>query len=56
MTASDLPFGLQASELSLRLLADTNYYLSVNFNLADPVEYGRNRGCDFVTGVANPEP
>lgn len=45
MTASDLPQGLRISKLTLSLLADTNFYSSVDIEAADKVTWGKDRGC-----------
>ena len=45
MTASDLPQGLRVSKLTLALLADTNFYSYVDLEAADPMFWGKDRGC-----------
>ncbi len=46
MTASAI-LDMRVSEFSLALLEGTGWY-KVNYDLADKMTWGKNKGCDFL--------
>lgn len=49
MSADGYAFDCSFSPFSLMMLADTNWYAGLDYNYAfDNMNYGRNRGCDYL--------
>ena len=51
MTASSIAEGSNLTFFTIALLKDTGFYDDVNENLTDPIYWGKNKGCDFVTNA-----
>jgi hypothetical protein len=47
MTASAIK-STSYSQITLSLLRDTGWFASVDFNIADEMFYGKDKGCDFI--------
>lgn len=56
MTASNLVQGLRLTELTLNLLADSNFYASVDVSASDKAFWGKDKGCEFAQGLDNSYP
>jgi hypothetical protein len=53
MTSSTVSEGSVLSVLTASLLKDTGYWDEVNENLTDPIWWGKNGGCSFLTFDCN---
>ena len=52
MAASDY-IGNKVTQITLHLFKDTGFYYDVDFSLAENIEFGKNKGCDFARGLLN---
>ena len=48
MTASAVNEGSNLTFFTVALLKDTGYWGDVNENLADPIYWGKGKGCNFA--------
>lgn len=49
MTASSISGESVFSIFTMALLDDTNWYNSIDYSLAPPIQWGNGKGCDFTT-------
>lgn len=47
MTASAINSDAAFSRFTFNLLLDTGWYTSIDFSLADEIQWGKNQGCGF---------
>ena len=43
----------KVTQISLHMFKDTGFYYDVDFSLAENIEFGKDKGCDFARGKLN---